>query len=285
MTPNAHTREPDFLIIGAQKSGTTSLSRWLRSLDACSLPSAKELHFFSNHKRYNNGAGYSSYLAEFADAPRDKLTGEATPAYLDTRHVAVRVARHLPNVRLVMSLRNPIDRAFSAYLHAQRVGAVSKRATFEEALERESRECGAPWTDFLSVGCYARHIERYLQYFPREQMHIMLFEDLVQQESVELRSLWRFLAQGRDLVESPVEMSLPHVNRAALSRAPRVSTQLVRRYPPSHPAYKVTRRLLFRSDNLPTLRADTRARLSELYRPWNEALETLLDRPLEAWAS
>lgn len=279
---HTHGRMPDFIIIGAQKSGTTSVFAHLRSRDEFFLPRIKEVHYFNRTKRFEDPNSLGGYLEHFSDARPDQIVGEATPEYLSNRMAASRMHRTLPDARLVALLRHPVDRAHSAYWHARRVGAIPQRMTFEEALERESRECGRPWTNLIATGCYVSHIERFLAYYRSDQMLIESFEELLSQPSEVLARVTRFISSGQ-VAPRESARELPHANRGAASRAPRLSRSLLRRYRPGHPMYRVTTRTLLSFSPKPPMDPQTRRQLLSLYRPWNERLWELLGRSWEGW--
>jgi hypothetical protein len=161
---------PDFVIIGAQKGGTSFLYHLL-SLHPLVEPAAnKELHFFDQPERFNSGAGW--YRRCFPQAGlkdgRRSITGEATPVYLFDPAVAKRMAVVVPQARLITLLRNPVDRAYSQYqMHVKR-GA--EPLTFEEAIEQQD-------SSYLSRGIYVDQLLRWFEYFDKEQMLILKSED------------------------------------------------------------------------------------------------------------
>jgi len=185
---------PDFIIVGAQKCGTSSLYFTLERQPDVLRALQKEVHFFDNPK-YHKGLNW--YRAYFPLAPYRSfvargieggcLTGEASPYYLFHPHVPARIARVLPEVKLIALLRNPVDRAFSHYQHNIR----QKRETlsFEDALQaEEGRLKGVTermlrddtWyskahqhLSYLAKGVYADQLETWFRHFDREQMLIL----------------------------------------------------------------------------------------------------------------
>jgi len=203
-------RKPDFLIIGAQKAGTTSLYEYLRSHPDVWFPEGvKETHFFT----YWNSQGYESesprvrvttevdeYLELFEDAPPGCVAGEASPSYLYDPDAPVRIKEFVPNVSLIAILRDPVERAYSNYLHAARSGRESR--SFEEALELEPKRIGegAPnMIHYREKGFYGRQIARYREHFESDQLLILLSEDLWQHRSSTLRCVLKFLSIDPDI--------------------------------------------------------------------------------------
>src|SRR5947209_13351977 len=162
---------PDFLIIGAQRGGTTSLYHYLRAHPAVHSSAVKDTHFFD--KKFHKGVSW--YRAHFptrfekAYARRfrhqDFVTGEASPSYLFHPHAPSRTARLLPHVKLIVLLRNPIDRAFSQYYHALALG--HEKLSFEEALEREQERTAGEYERVLAEAHYSSHAFKHLSYLSR----------------------------------------------------------------------------------------------------------------------
>lgn len=190
---------PDFLIIGAMKSGTTTLFQMLTQHPGCWSPVTKEVQFFSQPHNYARGEDW--YRAHFPTRKRmaaarqtlgyTPITGEATPA-MSFLPYADRAADLVPHAKLIVSLREPVDRAWSHYKHMQR-HPVPDRATFSEAIDRELEllKQGASLTEenfrqmapllhkfgYVNRGHYADQLKHWFSFFPREQFLILNFED------------------------------------------------------------------------------------------------------------
>ena len=181
---------PDFLIIGAQKAGTTALYAYLRRHPAITGPSWKEVSYFDRHY----GRGEAWYRGNFPNRvrARGKLVGEASPSYIFHPLGPERVKALVPEARLVALVRHPVDRALSHYHHEVALGREPLR--FEDALDaeedrlrgEEERLAADPsyfsrawWSHaYKSRGRYAEQLERWLAVFPREQLLILPSEDL-----------------------------------------------------------------------------------------------------------
>jgi hypothetical protein len=181
---------PDFLVLGAQKAGTTALYAYLRRHPQITGPSWKEVSYFDRH--YARGEGW--YRGNFPNLARTrrKLVGEASPSYLFHPLAPERVRTLVPGVRLVALVRNPVDRALSHYHHEVALGR--ERLSFEEALDAEEerlrgeeerlrsdpRYFSREWWShtYQARGRYAEQLERWLAVFPREQLLIVPSEDL-----------------------------------------------------------------------------------------------------------
>jgi len=181
---------PDFLIIGAQKAGTTALYAYLRRHPQITGPSWKEVSFFDRH----HARGEAWYRGNFPNALRARgHVGEASPSYLFHPLAPGRVAALVPQAKLIALVRNPVDRAFSHYQHEVALGR--EPLSFEGALgaedERlrgeEERMLAEPayfshaWWDYTyrARGRYAEQLERWLAAFPSEQLLVLPSEDLL----------------------------------------------------------------------------------------------------------
>lgn len=204
---------PDFVIIGAQKAGTTSLFRYLEGHPDF-LPSyKKEVHFFDVN--FSHGVGW--YKAHFplasykrkleAQRGRAVLTGEATPYYLFHPCVPERMAALVPGAKLIVLLRNPIERAYSHYQHQVRKGRETH--DFQEALrlepgilkaelERLDRDPLYPSYDhatysYLARGLYADQLERWFTHYDRDRILILNSEEFFQEPQRSFDNVLRFL--------------------------------------------------------------------------------------------
>src|SRR5215208_27541 len=181
---------PDFLILGAQKAGTTALYAYLRRHPKITGPSWKEVSYFDRH--YSRGPSW--YRGNFPNflRTRGELVGEASPSYLFHPLAPQRVKELLPEARLVALVRNPVDRALSHYNHEVALGREpfsfeDALATEEERLEGEEERLRADPSYFSSEwwshtykarGRYAEQLERWLAVFPREQLLVLPSDDL-----------------------------------------------------------------------------------------------------------
>jgi hypothetical protein len=201
---------PDFLILGAQKAGTTALYAYLRWHPQVTGPSFKEVSFFDRH--YARGERW--YRAHLP-IRRSGIVGEASPSYLFHPLAPERVARMLPRARLIGLLRNPVDRAFSHYQHEVALGR--EELSFEGALAREDERMQgelermlrdpsyfsyAWWNyTYAARGRYAEQLERWLDAFPREQLLVLFTEELAADTAGTYRRVLDFLgvdARGLD---------------------------------------------------------------------------------------
>jgi hypothetical protein len=208
----------DFLIIGAQKSGTTSLRSFLEQYEKDIFIVKRELHFWNRDGQYRDGLGIEQYADSFHQAGEKQITGEKSPSYLPSSSAPERIASHFPQIKLIAILRNPIDRAYSAYWHGRRVGAISTSQSFGEVIRSSEASQGKPYGDLITQGLYSRHIGRYLEFFPRAQMHFMEFDQLRQNSDLHLRSTLDFLGVAKNALGSGSKLALPLQNTARTPR-------------------------------------------------------------------
>jgi hypothetical protein len=203
MTKNT-ARGPDFLIIGAQKSGTTSLYRYLIQHPRIAPASAKELDFFSND---NFHRGVDWYLSQFPPKEPGVLTGEASPYYMFHPYAPRRILEFDPGIKLIVVMRNPVERTYSHYHH--QVHAYREMLSFEEALAREEERLEGEIArmkedetyhskahrrfSYLAKSRYTEQLEVWFSLFPREQMLILNSEAMFRNPEPVLDAVTSFL--------------------------------------------------------------------------------------------
>ncbi len=177
---------PDFVIIGAQKGGTSFLYHLLTRHPLVEPAARKELHFFDNPERFDNGAGW--YRRCFPQSGwkdgRRSITGEATPSYLFYPPVAKRMAGVVPQARLIALLRNPVDRTYSHY--QMQVKRGTEPSTFEEAIEQQH-------SPYVPRSIYVDQLLRWFEFFSKEQMLILKSEDFFERPVEILKVVLNFL--------------------------------------------------------------------------------------------
>jgi hypothetical protein len=199
-------RKPDFLIIGAQKAGTSSLFHYLSQHPDIDLPSEKELHFFDI--QYENGIEWYSNLFPKKRFLSRKITGEASPYYLFHPLAAERVHAHYSNIKLIVLLRNPIDRAYS-HFQMERNRGIEPEPHFIRAVELENErianeekqiKCGKINSSdnfrnysYVRRGLYGKQIALWLQYFLPRQILFIKSEDFFSNTNIHLERIQNFL--------------------------------------------------------------------------------------------
>jgi len=242
---------PDFLVLGAQKAGTTALYAYLRWHPGITGPSWKEVSFFDRHW----WRGEAWYRGQFPLRAGGRLVGEASPSYLFHPLAPERARSLVPGAKLIALVRNPVDRAYSQYQHEVALGR--EPLSFEDAIAAEEertrgeaerlaanpRAFSRAWWDhtYAARGRYAEQLERWLAVYPREQLLVVATEELGERSAETYASILTFLG------------ATPH----ELEEYPRV----------------------FDRDYEP-MRVETRAALAEAFTEPNRRLEALLGRSL-----
>jgi len=203
--PDQQPTPPDFLILGVPKGGTTATLRWLEHQQGLWCHPRKELHFFD--VRYHHGhAWYCAQFPRFQESA-GILRGEATPNYFSHSESPARVAALMPRVRLVVLLRDPLQRAISWVQHLQRLEGL--KGTVESWLQHElnSLQHLAPdelaqqprvGTGALQDSCYDIHLQRWQQSLPEAPMLLLSSDRLFQDPAPQLKRLLAFLEQADD---------------------------------------------------------------------------------------
>lgn len=186
---------PDFLVVGAQKSGTTTLFVLLTKHPQLFLPARKEVQFFSSPILYPKGLNW--YAREFFTAcPDGKLAGEVSPQYMYSTQIAQRVHDGLPEAKIIAILRDPIDRAWSHYQMTCRREQERRppEEAFAAAFVTDETDTEAPETArYFQFSDYERVLSEYLRLYGRKNMLVLFQEDLDRQPKAVLRRVYDFL--------------------------------------------------------------------------------------------
>lgn len=192
-----------FLVVGAQKAGTTALHEFLAAHPEIGMPEIKEPHWFDDDANFGPGASERTYHARFPTRPGIRIFGEATPAYCHVPAAAARIQRYAPGMKLVMLVRDPIERAFSHYRMVRDVFRAEP-LPFEAAVAAERGRLalaggdtsrGSPFRRhaYVARGRYAEQLARLRRSFPAEQILLLRTEELQQHHDRTLRTLHEFL--------------------------------------------------------------------------------------------
>jgi hypothetical protein len=180
---------PDFVVIGGKKCGTTYLYHLLTRHPLVEPGAAKELHFFNVH--FDEGVEWyrQCFPVPRWEDGRRTITGEATPEYLPHPLAPERMAKVIPQARLIALLRDPVDRTFSDYQQVVRKGREPR--TFEEVMDYDN--LGDAPRRFLSKSIYVDQLLRWSEFFPREQMLVLKSEDFFEDPAGTLQAAYGFL--------------------------------------------------------------------------------------------
>ncbi len=291
---------PNFLIIGAQKAGTTSLYYYLKQHPQVYMSPVKEAHFFDQdegEKPNFRGPGRSStppitsiedYRALFRGVTDETAVGEATPSYIYIPGAPERIRRRIPDAKLIAVLRNPTDRAYSAFLHTVRSGR-EPLTDFARALGEEEariRENWHPVFHYKQRGFYYDQLRRYFDAFGPDRIGVYLYEDLRTNPLGVLRDIFGFLGVEDEtfVPEMSVEYNVSGVprNKAvhSLVRKANALTPALKRILPFGLRQRIKGRVFAKPPPLPV---EQRMELVELYREDILKLEGLIGRDLSGW--
>jgi hypothetical protein len=270
--------KPNLFLVGAAKAATTSLWRYLQAHPDVFMARIKEPHFFS--RGGVNGIPVAktedAYLELFARAGGAAYRGEASVSYLWDPRAAAAIGRRVPDARILISLRDPVERAYSHYWTHVRIG--TERRTFRDAVEAELAEHSELTTvppPYVSRGYYAEQVRPYLELF--DDVLVLFFEELVADVRGSMRTVFGFLA----LDPSPADRIKPVAHFPfAVPRNAVARRLLGRRAVKGLAAFRGPRQRALMQHRKPELDADTRALLREVYAPHDERLRALLGRSL-----
>jgi hypothetical protein len=200
---------PDFVCIGAMKAGTTSLYGYLNEHPQIEMPPVKELDYFVEELNWPRGQDW--YEAQFARVPEGSLTGDISPNYSKHPHfggVPKRMARVVPEARLIYVMRDPVARMRSHWVHA--VDSGTEHHPLGDTL------LGNPY--FRECSSYGMQLERYLEHFPRERVLLLTAEELQADRHRTLEQVFDFLDVATDL---PIAIAARDQHSSADKRVPR----------------------------------------------------------------
>ena len=206
---------PNFIGIGAPKSGTTWIFKCLKEHPDIFAAEIKETNFFDHDdidKKIND------YLKHFKNSNNAKATGEISTRYLTSYRSPERIKKNLPNVRLFVSLRNPIDQVYSHYWHLLRQNfhqwdRSKVPRSFEEALNLyEDR--------LIESALYYKHLSRWLHYFDKSQLFIILYDDIRDNPIYVLKTLYSYLGVNDDFLPTSINEEGSSVRRGTSPRNP-----------------------------------------------------------------
>jgi len=274
-------RSLDFLIVGAQKAGTTSLRAFLESIPEHVIMSKTEHHFWNREGQYNDGFGIASYMEHFAQASKNQLVGEKSPSYLGSYEAPARIYKHFPQVKLIAILRNPAERAYSAYWHGRRVGAIDPSVTFSQSILSYQRNHSKPYGDLVTPGLYSQHLARYQEFFPKEQILVLDFELLLSSPTDELSKSISFLGLDLQTIAKSGGLEFPKRNVARVSRLPRVSRYIHGTRLLSYEKKSKILKKFLKTGDIPPMKSEDRDYLAEIYQGETDKVNAMTGRSFE----
>lgn len=297
---------PTFLVIGAMKAGTTALYTYLDQHPDVFMSPVKEPNYFAFPRqapdfqapidRRPDGVNHTSvtdpaaYRALFEGSEGAAARGEASHWYLYWPDAPDRIAETIPDVRLVAMLRNPIERAYSEFMHFVRDGD-EPLSNFAAALDAEPERIAADWAlgRYVDRGRYADQLARYFERFDRDQIRVYLFDDFTDDPAAVLRDLYAFVGVNPDFEPTWAR----RVNKSGVPKHRWVHRVLTAAKPlrdavvPLLPDAVVDWVVDVKNQNLdkPEMDPAVRQRLADTFSDDVRRLEAMLDRDLSHWLS
>jgi hypothetical protein len=293
---------PNFLMIGAQKSGTTAIFAYLGQHPQVFTSEIKEPAFFAFEGVQQRFAGADEragryivrdlerYRQLFRNVGDRARAGEASNIYMYAPQAAERIRRYIPNAKLIAVLRDPVDRAYSGYRHLVRDGRET--LSFEQGLAAEASRIAANWSPgfhYKQLGFYYAQLRRFFELFSREQLAVYTYDEFKADPRALLKSIFVFLGIDPDFQP---DMSVRHnVSGIPKSRLlhevigrPSRAKDLVKRLLPAG-AMRLHAALMSRNLVMsePKMARETERALREEYRGDILQLESLIKRDLSAW--
>lgn len=300
---------PNFLLIGAAKSGTTSLASYLSQHPEVFIPpNYKEPNFFILEGRklppfkgsapqsllYDKIYRYSvtdfnSYQNLFQSASTEKAIGEASIPYLYYPHAPLKIKSYIPDVKLIAILRNPVDRLYSHYLMV-REKYLLEPLSLTQALEQEKSRIEDNWGwdwHYATMGMYYNQLKRYFELFDKNQLKLFLYDDYCQNPIGMIQEIYRYIGVDDSFIPDISKRSKKSIKSRSL---------LVSRYLNSPYRYylkKLLPQALYKrlissisdwnSMPIPSLSCEERVRLKAYFKADIMALQNLINRDLSAW--
>lgn len=296
-------RMPNFLIIGAARTGTSSLYEYMRQHPDIFFSPIKEPMFFAleggkpdfrgpgDDKEINRKSvtDLAAYQALFAGATTQKAIGEASANYLYSDRAAERIKHYVPEAKLITVLRNPVERAYSSFLYTIRDGREPLR-DFGEALAQEDRRIGEHWEHiwhYAHMGFYGQQLQRYYDRFDKKQIRVYLNEDMKKDSPGVLKDIFGFLeVDDSYMPDTSVSYNEGGVPKRKLLNTVLTRPSIIKRLlRPLMPAAVMKFYTELKHSNLdkPPLDSEVRARLVGVYRDDVLRLQDMIGKDLSHW--
>ena len=291
---------PNLLIVGAAKSGTTSLHNYLKQHPDIFMSDHKEPHFFINNEIGTNRipkgiSKYDDYIALFKNSESYKYRGESSAMYLQFPDISIKnINKYLnDNVKIIIMLRNPIERAFSGYQHVKRYN-VMETLDFEEAI----KECEnryfintnfTPASRYINIGLYYNMVKKFKANF-KENIHIVIYDDFIADTQNELSKIFSFLNISECVINTNEKYMVggwqwksSFLKKLFLKK--NLFKKLIGFIVPFQSFKKILRNSLMQVFSIPVVKMKdaTKSSLLNLYKEDIKKLSNIIDRDLKIW--
>ena len=285
---------PNFLIIGTPKAGTTAIYHYLNQHPEIYFSPKKEPHFFSfigEQKPHWGVKTLAEYEKLFEGVTTEKAIGEASTWYLYSQSAAEQIKKYIPDVKLIIILRNPIERAYSSWVFRCEQGWEHIKDFHRAiAIETERINNKEQWDyHYLNAGFYYQQIKRYLEFFEEKQLEVYLYEDFQQEPANILKKIFYFL-QVNDTFEANlsqyynVTSSVKNLRLQSLIKNNQLFKNIGKRYIPKY----LVKNLKNMALNLNTtdkveISLESKRELISIYQEDINKLQSLINRDLSIW--
>lgn len=286
----------DFLGVGAARTGTTWIYQALKEHPEVCMSKTKEIHFFNKYHGFHkknvdwafNQKSIDWYLSHFEHCNPSKIKGEMDTRYLYERNALKLIKKTFPDVKIIVTLRNPIERAYSNYFYhlKQYPEQYDRYPTFEAMIEKEE--------EVLREGLYSDHLANCLEIFGRENILILFHSDLKKDASNYLRKIHQFLNIDKDFEPSFLKSKVNSSSQSSytLSKLSYFLKKWTRPLPGNELLFSILRKsgltnfiksTSFIGAEKPDMKPKTRSRLQRYYRNDIKQIEELVDKDLSHW--
>jgi len=276
---------PNFFIVGAPKAGTTSLYAYLKNVPGIYMSPIKEPNYFSVSTHFKLGKkpirDKKKYLSLFKKVKDEKIIGEANPSYLSDPETPKLIHQTVPNARILISLRDPVERAYSAYLMTIRRGFTKK--SFSQQMENTLSNEILPSGKVLTRGLYFNPVKKYLDIFGQKQVKIIIFEEFIKNPKTFIEEILEFLGYNKPLETFENEVHNPYaVVRSSVTKYI-FQNDTVRKFAqiiPSSSRRILKERVMLKQQPKPKMNEEVKKKLVNFFHDDVEKLKTLLGRDL-----
>jgi len=282
-------RWPNFFIVGADKAGTSSLYTYLKEISEIFMSTIKEPNYFSaktipQNSRLKPIRDKKKYLALFKNVKDEKIIGEASPSYLNDPEAAILIHQVSPDAKILISLRDPVNRFFSHYLMSSRLEKTKSTLYSKIQAELNKKENRNNYKLLLYHGLYYEAVKRYVDIFDSNNVKIIIFEEFIKNEKATIENTLQFLNLKNDLENFKPEV----YNKYGVVRNPisqkilqsrkirRISEKLI------SPSKRRTlkEKLILKEEEKPKMEENEKKLLINYYRDDVQKLKNLLGRKL-----
>jgi len=278
---------PNFFIVGAPKSGTTSLYEYLKQIPDFFFPSIKEPNFFSVNLNQEllltkPIRKKEKYLLLYKNSKNEKFLGDASPTYLWDPDAAKLISEKTPNAKIIIILRNPVNRSFSHYLFLVSLG--TEISDFETSIKNSLSFKNDYRGRIIEGGRYEKQIKNYLEFFNKDQIHFVIFEEFINNTEDSLRDILKFLDINFDLEKinfrKPFnEFSIPRNTLSVVMMRNNILRKLVKNFFPVNYLDHL-KKIFDKSAKKPIMEENIKKKLQEIYHDDILYVQKLMGRSL-----